>query len=138
MFPSQSDLWILTDTGLVIYERVKNPQVDAQLFGGLFSALEIMAKQIDQAGISSLSIGNMTIHLKQKNRLIFIATFYAKLKSKEINQAMESIINDFILMFPPSFFQNWKGNLNLFEKFNEKLESNQINQYAVEKLMSIW
>ncbi|KKL49455.1 hypothetical protein LCGC14_2315320, partial [marine sediment metagenome] len=35
------DIWIMADSGVVLFHRVFNKQIDAQLFGGLMTALSV-------------------------------------------------------------------------------------------------
>ncbi|KKM72420.1 hypothetical protein LCGC14_1420660, partial [marine sediment metagenome] len=35
------DIWILAESGIVLFHRVFNKQIDAQLFGALMTALNV-------------------------------------------------------------------------------------------------
>ena len=66
------DLWILEDSGIVLFHRVFDEKVDANLFGGLLSALNSFAEEISKSGLSIFVLSNKRFSLlKSKNYLFF-------------------------------------------------------------------
>ena len=63
------DFWILeSESGIVLFHRVIDNQLDVQLFGGLMSALNTFAELLANGGISSFELSKKRCAiLKDKN-----------------------------------------------------------------------
>ncbi|MFX0186417.1 MAG: hypothetical protein ACFE8A_01645 [Candidatus Hodarchaeota archaeon] len=50
------DLWILLDSGIVLFSRVYNPKINQQLFGSLMTALNSFAGELAAGGLTSFEL----------------------------------------------------------------------------------
>jgi hypothetical protein len=131
------DLWIMERSGLTIFEKVSNVAIDGQLFGGFMSAINTFASQIDEKGLSNIHTGKKLIVFHKTDRLVYIAGFDEKIKPKDAQKVIIQIADKFNKMFPPSFFDHWKGNLAPFEQFGEQLTAESGN--AIGKMaQALW
>ena len=69
------DLWILTEAGIVLFNRVYDPKVSAQLFGALMTALDSYSKEIGMGhgGINNFEIKNKWLATVDKVRTALLS-----------------------------------------------------------------
>jgi hypothetical protein len=116
------DIWILFQGGTVIFQRTYGNQIDAQLFGGFMSALNTFAQQIYDKGLSGFELGNLVFFCKKEKDLLFIINTDKKANKKQVYSELEILINKFVKSYPPEIFNNWKGDVSIFENFKNKIE----------------
>ena len=63
------DLWILSDSGIVLFSRVFNPKVNEQLFGALMSALNTFANELSSGGLSSFELSSIRFTILKYNKI---------------------------------------------------------------------
>jgi len=126
------DLWILDDSGIVLFHRVFDETVDANLFGGLMSALNSFAEEISKSGLSNFEISNKRFSLLKDKNYLFIANASKNHNLKRVNHELELIKNKFFEQFQEEVLTNWNGDTNLFKSFVKKIEDSL--EQIIEKL----
>ncbi len=116
------DLWILEDSGIVLFHRVFDEIIDANLFGGMMSALNSFAEEITKSGLSNFEVSNKRFSLLKDGNYLFIANASKKRKLKKLNQELESIKNKFFETYQEEILNNWNGDTNLFDSFKQQIE----------------
>ena len=101
------DIWILTDSGIVLFHRTYDQDLDEQLFGSLLSALNSFAEEISKGGLSNFELQNKRFTLLKKNNIIFIANSSKKFKEKKVMEELKEIVEKFFKLYPPQILDNW-------------------------------
>ena len=126
------DLWILEDSGIVLFHRVFDEKVDANLFGGLLSALNSFAEEISKSGLSNFELSNKRFSLLKENNYLFIANASKKHNLKRVHKELEVIKDRFFDYYQDDVLNNWNGDTRLFNNFEKKIEESL--EQIIEKL----
>lgn len=126
------DLWILEDSGIVLFHRVFDETVDANLFGGLLSALNSFAEEISKSGLSNFELSNKQFSLLKANNYLFIANASKKNNLKKVHSELEIIKDRFFEYYQDDVLNNWNGDTRLFDNFENKIEDSL--EHIIEKL----
>lgn len=108
------DIWILRDSGIVVFHRVFNEHLDAQLFGGLMTTLNLFAEELSSGGLSSFELSNKRFSIIKKNRYLFIANSSKDKKVKKVHQEIEAIVEKFFNKYSEEELDDVSGNINIF------------------------
>jgi len=117
------DFWILADSGVVLFHRVYNKNLDAQLFGGLMTALHTFAEQISKGGLSNFELNNKRFSVIKRNNFLFIADSSKDIKPKKILKELDIIATKFFKLYPPEVLDNFSGNVKTFLNFDKEIEN---------------
>ena len=117
------DIWILNDNGIVLFNRVFHEQIEAQLFGGLMSALNLFAQQLSDGGLKNFEISDKRFTLIKKRSFLFIANSSKKFKEKKVILELEIIAQKFNNQYPDDFFEKWDSDVNVFKDFRNEIEN---------------
>jgi len=115
------DLWIMTESGLVLYHKSIH-QLDKHLFGGFMSALHSFSQEIDKGGITNFMINERRYSIYKKQNLIFVIGSYPTVKEKRVLMGLEAISEQFIELYG-SLLENWDGEVTPFKNFGDILQS---------------
>ncbi len=115
------DLWFVNKDGVVLFQRVFEEKLNAQLFGGFMSALNMFASQLDADGLSSFDIGNKKFILLKKNDIFFVANFDTKASSSKAKKALAEVADEFLKTYQVELL-GWMGDTNVFAKFENKIK----------------
>jgi hypothetical protein len=120
------DLWILTDGGIVLFNRVYDPKVSAQLFGALMTALDSYAKEIGigNRGLKSFELQNIRFTIIKKRNLLFVANSSKKYKEKKVMDELKKISEKFFEKYSYIFddFDSWNMEISKFSNFESDIE----------------
>ncbi len=116
------DIWILNNDGIVLFNRVFHEQIEAQLFGGLMSALNSFAQQLSDDGLKNFELSNKRFTLIKKKGFLFIANSSKKFKEKKVIQELEEISLKFNNQYPNEFFNEWDHDISIFSEFKKEIE----------------
>jgi hypothetical protein len=119
--PVLQDIWILSNTGTVLFSRVFDPQMENQLFGALMSALNTFAEQLADGGLSNFELSEKKFVLKKTGSYTFVASCSKKVKEKKLIESLEAVIEKFTKKFPDDWFKEWDCDVNVFECFEEDI-----------------
>ncbi|MFX1315839.1 MAG: hypothetical protein ACFE9T_08240 [Promethearchaeota archaeon] len=116
------DIWVIADSGLVLFHRVFDENVDVTLFGGLLTAINSFAEELSKGGLSNFELANKRFSLLKKKNYLFIANASRKHNSKKIKQELELIMRKFFELYPEHILNNWNGDTTLFNNFEKEIE----------------
>lgn len=116
------DIWILTDSGIVLFHRTYDQDLDEQLFGSLLSALNSFAEEISKGGLSNFELQNKRFTLLKKNNIIFIANSSKKFREKKVMEELKEIVGKFFKLYPPQIIDNWDNDIGFFKNFETEIE----------------
>lgn len=117
------DIWILKEeSGIVVFHRVFDEELDVQLFGGLMSALNSFAEQLSKEGISSFELSNKRFTLLKREGLLFVASSDNDEKIKRVQRELKRISDKFFEIYPPEILENWDSDISMFKDFKEEIE----------------
>lgn len=116
------DIWIQRNDGVVLFSRVYNQKVEAQLFGALMSALNSFSKKLDKEGLSSFELSDKRFTILKKKDLIFIANSSKKIKSKKVLHELKEVHEKFNKLYPETYFDSWDDDVSVFSDFEKEIE----------------
>jgi len=116
------NLWILTNTGVVVFNHVLDVQLKTQLFGALMSALNSFAEQLAEGGLSNFELSEKRFIIMKKNEFIFVASASKKVKEKTIIEQLENIANHFFEKYS-DILKNWDQDISVFSDFKNEIEA---------------
>ena len=91
MKPIFEDLWVLTSSGVVVFDHVVDVQLKSQLFGALMSALNSFAEQLAEGGLSNFELSEKRFIIMKKNDFLFVASTTKKVKEKTVIDQLDNI-----------------------------------------------
>ena len=115
------DLWILSDSGIVLFSRVFNPKVNEQLFGALMTALNTFATELTSGGLTSFELSSIRFTIMKNNKYMFVCNSARKVKEKHVIDELRRISESFLDLHSDDL-DNWDGDLGLFTGFEEHIE----------------
>lgn len=116
------DIWILEDSGIVLFHRVFDEKVDVNLFGGLLSAINSFAEEVSNGGLSNFELAEKRFSVLKKNNYLFIANASKKHNLKRIKQELENLTKKFFELYQEQVLNNWNGDTRLFSNFENEIE----------------
>ena len=116
------DIWIISEAGAVLYHRVFDKNVDEQLIGALMSALNLLAEELEQEGLSSFEIKEKKYFITKQNQISFIVNSSKKSKEKKVKEELRSIATKFSKLYPKEFFNNWDNDISIFDDFEKQIK----------------
>ena len=119
---SIEDLWILTNTGVVVFNHVTDVQLQSQLFGALMSALNSFAEQLAEGGLSNFELSEKRFIIMKKNEFLFVASTTKKVKEKTVIDQLDNIANNFFEKYS-DILKNWDQDISVFSDFKQEIES---------------
>ena len=73
MLELTENLWIILDTGIVIFTYLEKEKINPDLFGGLISVLDNFAEATFKGGIEFFEIDSSIYGIIKKHNLIFLS-----------------------------------------------------------------
>ena len=115
------DIWILSESGVVLFSRVFNPKVNEQLFGALMTALNSFASELAKGGLSSFELSSIRFTIYKDQGLLFVANSAKKVKEKKVQEELKIIANKFFAKYS-DVLASWDSDINIFSAFNKDIE----------------
>ena len=115
------DLWIVADSGLVVFHHVYHQTIDVNLFGALMSALNSYSKFLVDGGLTSFELEHKRFTLIKREGFIFIANSSRKVKEKHVIKELNEVAETFFTMYPPEFLKEWNGDMSVFANFEVEI-----------------
>ena len=115
------DIWILNESGVVLFSRVFNPKVNEQLFGALMTALNSFASELAKGGLSNFELSSIRFTIYKEKGLIFVANSAKKVKEKKVQEELKVIANKFFTKYS-DILASWDSDINIFSAFNKDIE----------------
>jgi len=117
-----NDIWILTESGVTVYNRVLDPRINPQLFGALMSALNLFAEQLSNGGISNFELRNLRFTIIKRNHFIFVANSSNKSKEKKVLNELNRISDKFFELYSEEVLEKWDNDINVFANFKIEIK----------------
>ena len=115
------DIWILNESGIVVFSRVFNPKVNEQLFGALMTALNSFATELSKGGLSNFELSSIRFTIYKDKGFLFVANSGKKVKEKKVQEELKIIAEKFFDKYS-SILESWDSDVNVFANFNEDIE----------------
>ena len=116
------DIYILTSSGVVLFNRVFDPQIKTQLFGALMSALNSFAENLAEGGLSNFELSDKRFIIMKKNDFLYVANSSTKVKPKRVIEQLELVAKKFFELYPLEWFKNdWNNEVSIFEEFEKEI-----------------
>lgn len=119
------DLWILEESGIVVFSRVFNPKVNEQLFGALMTALNTFASELASGGLTSFELSEMRFTLLKTNynsrRYLFVCNSSKKVNTKKVMDEILLIKDKFFEIYGKKL-ETWDCDINVFSDFETHIE----------------
>jgi hypothetical protein len=115
------DLWILTESGLTVYNRVIDAKIGTQIFGGLMTALNAYAENLTEGGLSNFELSNIRFSILKKNHFLFVANASNKIKPKKILKELIKISEKFFEVYDDKVLENYNHNIRVFVDFTKHI-----------------
>ena len=116
------DIWIVEDSGIVLFHRVFDEKVDVTLFGGLLTALNSFAEEITTEGLSNFELAGKRFYILKKKNYLFIANASNKYTFKKVKIELDGIMQKFFEVYSDTLLNNWNGDTSYFNNFELKIE----------------
>ncbi len=116
------DIWILAESGVVLFHRVFDEHLDAQLFGGLMTALNSFAEKLSKGGLTNFELNSKRFSVIKRRELLFIVNSSKMIKTKKVLQELETIVSRFFKAYPEDILHKFDGNVKQFNGFEKEIE----------------
>ena len=115
------DIWILSEGGIVVFNRVYNPKINEQLFGALMTALNSFAEELIEGGPMSFELSSVRYTIFKTNDFLFIANSNKKIKEKRVKEELQKISEKFFIKYAEPL-ENWDSEISVFSDFEPEIE----------------
>jgi len=115
------DIWILNESGIVVFSRVFNPNVNEQLFGALMTALNSFANELARGGLSSFELSSMRFTIYKNKGFIFITNTDKKVKEKKVQAELQAVSERFFSKYS-EILPAWDSDISVFKDFKDEIE----------------
>ena len=117
------DIWILTNSGVVLFNRVFDKNMKTQLFGALMSALNSFAEKLSDGGLSNFELSNKRFIIMKKSSFLYVANASKKVKEKKVIEQLEKVSVKFFEIYPIDWFKKeWDNDVSIFTDFVTHIE----------------
>ena len=115
------DLWVLTDSGIVLFSKTYDQKVNPQLFGALMSALNKFAEALTDGGISSFEKSDLRFVIMKRRKFLFIGSSLKKTKEKKVIDELKQISDIFFRIYAEDLI-NWDNDVRTFSGFGDYVD----------------
>ncbi len=115
------DIWILSESGIVVFSRVFNPKVNEQLFGGLMTALNSFAHELSSGGLTSFELSSIRFSLMKSNKFLIVANSSKKIKEKKVLDELKNVGERFFSKYA-DVLKDWDNDISIFTDFGTEIE----------------
>ena len=115
------DLWVLTDSGIVLFSKTYDQKVNPQLFGALMSALNKFAEALTDGGISSFEKSDLRFVIMKRRKFLFIGSSLKKTKEKKVTDELKQISDIFFRIYAEDLI-NWDSDVSNFSDFGDYID----------------
>lgn len=113
----------MTESGIVLYHREFNENMDDQLFGGLMAAINSFVEELIKDGLSSFELQNKRFSILKRNSIIFIAVSSKKIKEKKVLEELQLIAKKFFELYSEDIMKVWDNDTSRFLNFEKEIQS---------------
>ncbi len=109
------DIWIMTEEGQIIFDRIFNKNINPEIFAGFISGLNFLTLQIEKDKPSKFKIKNRKFIIIKKKNLFFISNYSRRIKIKMVKIELNSVIKSFFKIYTSEVLSLFNGNNDIFE-----------------------
>jgi len=121
--PVVDEFYIIAQSGLCLYSKSRQAEIDQTLFSGFLTALNTMSQELTKEGISSLVFHNSRYTISKVEEILFIARTDTKTKDAVVRKELVEMQKTFLKFFSPSdIIKNWNGDTSLFKMLDHEYE----------------
>ncbi|NVM28674.1 MAG: hypothetical protein HWN65_07515 [Candidatus Helarchaeota archaeon] len=134
-----SEIWIINEAGIPLFNRSIEEKIDVLLFGGFLSAIQTFIKSsFQEEKLDRLVLGDskLTFFYIEEYHIFIVIRTHKKVKDKDIDKFLELIKDLFISNYKDKLEQE-RYDMADFSGFNEVLEE-KFDEGAVVKRMKNW
>lgn len=113
----------MTESGIVLYHREFDENMDDQLFGGLMAAINSFVEELIKDGLSSFELQNKRFSILKRNSIIFIAVSSKKIKEKKVLEELQLIAKKFFELYSEDIMTVWDNDTSRFLNFEKEIQS---------------
>ncbi len=119
-------LWIINHAGICLYnfetETVKS--TDKELFGGLLTAIDILAKDVVGNGLNMTQMGDLNFYYAHRSSILFVLAAPSINNEGKVRKILNEIVRQFFNEFEEFVWTSFMErliNLELFASFDENV-----------------
>ena len=118
---SIKNLWITYD-GLLLYEHVKESDIDSDLISSFLSVIDIFIENSTiNEKLSIIKLGNRNIYFERDGRIQFIVSTEKGVDDNLIKVELDSLVEKFYMLFDKTAISNWMGNQACFKGYKKSI-----------------
>ena len=118
------NVWIISNEGKIIFQRIITPQIQTDFFGKFISALSLFVCDFNEEGLINFELDDNWYLIDKTEKLLFIANYRSKIFYKNISIELHEIKTKFVHTYPKCLWEQWNGDSSFFDSFNSKIEEN--------------
>ena len=122
MLELTENLWIILDTGIVLFTDLEEEKVNPDLFGGLISVLDNFAEVTLKGGLEFFEIDPNIYGVIKKHHLLFLASSSQKINIIDLLSEIEIIVRKFFTLYSSDIRNKWDGNRDYFDSFKSEID----------------
>ena len=127
------DIWIMTDSGLILFSELSKTQIDEHLFAGLLSALTCFAEELTDQSLDNIEMESKKIYIVRHDEITFVVSTSKDTKEKKLLNELNKVISSFFELYEEKLI-NWNQDTTLFKNFGTYLD--ETLQAPVESFLS--
>ena len=116
------DLWIIANSGIVIYHRKFSKDKEHQFFGGFISAWNEFSENLMKEGLYSFELSDNLFTLRKQHDFIFVANSSNSVEKHKLDEELHSIVDKFFEMYLLEDLKHWSGDVRFFENFESNIK----------------
>jgi hypothetical protein len=119
-----NEVWIINDAGMCIFHEARDKNCNSDIISGYFAAIDMIIQSQGTKSIGKMSLGKQRLlfHKSEPYGLLFIGKGDNKEKETMLENSLKSIVGLFQTNFTAQDIKTWKGNLNAFSMFKDKIK----------------
>ena len=116
------DLWIVSQSGTVVFKRVFNQGVSDDLFVGFLNALNVVADMLSNGNVAKFELNSIKYITLKNNNFLFIGNSAKKVKEKRVQEELKKIAKKFFDKYSVEWLKNdWNGEIEIFSDFEKEI-----------------
>ena len=116
------DIWIISQSGTVVFKRVFNQGVSDDLFVGFLNALNVVADMLSNGNVAKFELNSIKYITLKNNNFLFIGDSAKKVKEKRVQEELKKIAKKFFDKYSVEWLKNdWNGEIEIFSDFEKEI-----------------
>ncbi len=117
------DLWIISKSGIVLFEHLVANDMNPDLFGSMMSALNLYAETLSEGSISSFDIKDKRVILIREKNFLFVTKTLKKYNINQVKNELHALAQKFFKLYANELKDDeWEGGrTSTFSSFKREL-----------------